>query len=174
MLIYKEINRRTINDRTRSKDPRTCEIECSIPISLKKPERKTSLRGSSKQSDDDRGKSIGLKVMNSTKTRLKSSYASPSKLTVYNNPSESLKYQALKTKLLTEAKECHYSSISKGKTKSAYTSKKHSLKTQGNIFDSIPLSGEDEKKRSQSIHSSTKKTTQHILQKFGKAGSKLF
>lgn len=102
MLIYKEIGRRG-SFNPKKKDISSCQIE--IPQTSIKNTRKKSLRTSTKQSDDEEmGKSVGAKTLY-IKNKARSSYASPSKLDVYNPQVQNKKYQAMKAKFLTEAKE---------------------------------------------------------------------
>lgn len=74
---------------------------------------------------------------------------------------------------MTEGKD-DYNSISKSKAKSAYTSKKHSLKTQGDIFERVSSIADEGKKRSQSIYSTSKRTTQILNKYLNKPASRLY
>lgn len=61
--------------------------------------------------------------------------------------------QVLKTKFLMDGKDVQYHSMSKKKGKIGFSSKKHSLKTQGELYEKITSIVEEGKKRSQSIYS---------------------
>ena len=75
-----------------------------------------------------------------------SNYISPSKLDCFDPQIHNKKFGTTKGKLMTESREKEdYYSSSKGKIKSVYSSKKNSLKTQGELYERVPSSSMETK-----------------------------